>query len=526
MTKSVCNYGDPACLVHFAPGHISNPTVKKKKDMTALASTYLCYSPDGKELLMNISGEHVYLFDTTFFTESLKYDFNKDVSDDVPTLRSYRHASTHNPLHGATPSGYHVTCSASHATSVDENSEVLRLKEEMVYLIKRKQYTTVIDMLSGALRRFPKCHELYNFRAEALFIRKWWGSEISEYLVFYLSVLAVNFDCSGCKINQFIKVLCINYIIIVWPHPLYRDGDCYAALRDVESALSLSPSSRKAHRLQLKLLFHLGYSQEGTRLFQYYRQQYPNDKSFISKFKTDLEQSQDSGGWGLWTDVGVVRKILSLSYIHVHVRSHISHTHTHMQPHTPLTSISLTIHTASVHIDKKHLTQWEVKRQAGAYDYKHRYCGHCNTHTDIKEASFIGEGCGFIAAGSDDGNIFMWVIIVCVWCVCVCVCDVWTSFIFSKMFTLEHMILLYQHAHTYTHTHTNMFSWEKDSSRLVRVLHGDDSIVNCVQWHPTGPLLATSGIESVVRLWEPRPHTDQESRWARNNVDNFTQYKI
>ena len=57
--------------------------------------------------------------------------------------------------------------------------------------------------------------------------------------------------------------------------------------------------------------------------------------------------------------------------------------------------------------ERRHLTQWEVTRQLTAYDYKQRYCGHCNTHTDIKEASFVGERGDYIAAGSDDGNIFM-----------------------------------------------------------------------------------------------------------------------
>lgn len=38
----------------------------------------------------------------------------------------------------------------------------------------------------------------------------------------------------------------------------------------------------------------------------------------------------------------------------------------------------------------------------------------------------------------------------------------------------------------------------------MRVLRGDDSIVNCLQPHPTSCLLATSGIDPVVRLWSPR----------------------
>lgn len=38
----------------------------------------------------------------------------------------------------------------------------------------------------------------------------------------------------------------------------------------------------------------------------------------------------------------------------------------------------------------------------------------------------------------------------------------------------------------------------------MRVLRGDDSIVNCLQPHPNSCLLATSGIDPVVRLWSPK----------------------
>lgn len=36
-------------------------------------------------------------------------------------------------------------------------------------------------------------------------------------------------------------------------------------------------------------------------------------------------------------------------------------------------------------------TQQEKLWQTRAYDYNQRFCGHCNTTTDIKEANFIGE---------------------------------------------------------------------------------------------------------------------------------------
>ena len=97
--------------------------------------------------------------------------------------------------------------------------------------------------------------------------------------------------------------------------------------------------------------------------------------------------------------------------------------------------------------------------QASSRDYQNRYCGHWNTNTDIKEANFLGPNGEFVAAGSDDGNIFI---------------------------------------------------WEKSSGKLFRVLVGDSQIVNCIQWHPSRPLLATSGIEHVVRIWEPKGERDQD----------------
>lgn len=47
----------------------------------------------------------------------------------------------------------------------------------------------------------------------------------------------------------------------------------------------------------------------------------------------------------------------------------------------------------------------------------------------------------------------------------------------------------------------------------MRVLKGDESIVNCIQTHPILPIVATSGIDSDVKLWEPRiEHEKDEER--------------
>lgn len=36
------------------------------------------------------------------------------------------------------------------------------------------------------------------------------------------------------------------------------------------------------------------------------------------------------------------------------------------------------------------ISELEKGWRASAYDYEYRYCGHCNTTTDIKEANFLG----------------------------------------------------------------------------------------------------------------------------------------
>ena len=86
-----------------------------------------------------------------------------------------------------------------------------------------------------------------------------------------------------------------------------------------------------------------------------------------------------------------------------------------------------------------------------AVDFKSRYCGHCNVATDIKEANFIGEN--YICAGSDDGSFFI---------------------------------------------------WDKTTTNVVRVLKGDESIVNCIQPHPFTSMIATSGIDLDVKIWAPK----------------------
>merc|ERR1719479_65072 len=111
----------------------------------------------------------------------------------------------------------------------------------------------------------------------------------------------------------------------------------------------------------------------------------------------------------------------------------------------------------------------ELKCRAAAADYHLRFCGHCNTTTDIKEANFFGSEGQYIVAGSDDGNFFC---------------------------------------------------WDRNTTNIVKVLRGDEQIVNCLQSHPSIGLLATSGIDPVVKLWSPLPEDGRENDRAVTDLDN------
>lgn len=67
----------------------------------------------------------------------------------------------------------------------------------------------------------------------------------------------------------------------------------------------------------------------------------------------------------------------------------------------------------------------------------------------------------------------------------------------------------------------SFFIWEKETTNLVRILQGDESIVNCLQPHPNYCFLATSGIDPVVRLWNPRPEVRTSCTHAHTELELF-----
>jgi len=82
--------------------------------------------------------------------------------------------------------------------------------------------------------------------------------------------------------------------------------------------------------------------------------------------------------------------------------------------------------------------------------YKNVYKGHFSSKT-IKAVNFYGPNSEFVISGSDDAKIYI---------------------------------------------------WDKKSTELLTILEGHQDIVNCIVGHPTQPMIASSGIDNVVKLWQ------------------------
>ena len=85
--------------------------------------------------------------------------------------------------------------------------------------------------------------------------------------------------------------------------------------------------------------------------------------------------------------------------------------------------------------------------------------GHQNMQT-VKGVNFLGPNYDFVASGSDCGHVFI---------------------------------------------------WRKKDGVLMRVMKGDKRIVNCVEQHPFEIIVASSGIDTSIKIWAPGESEDPSS---------------
>ncbi|OWR48369.1 hypothetical protein KGM_200590B, partial [Danaus plexippus plexippus] len=379
------------------------------------ATTYVAFSHDGNELLVNLGSEQVYLFDINsarrpVLVESFIIQHNHSrreeaaqemvpptetsgengtidqqvvLPDKIQHLKSVsvkcgRCGAGENSINRFKPreargtDKFDITptllgaltlmqssANASRAVQRHRNTTVMcRPRGKANEMVNSGSFCMAVDTYNMAIHEYPNCALLYSNRAAALMRRGW-------------------------------------------------SGDTYAAIRDCYQAIKLDPGHVKSHFRLAKGLMDLKRAREAHECLLYFKDKFPKHASSHAVFL-------------LQKDIKVALKTLERD-----------EGDDDSQAGSPL----------------------ERQLRMSSLDYSSRFLGHCNTTTDIKEANFLGPNAGFVAAG-----------------------------------------LL-----------GSMFIWCRHTGNIVRCLRGDESIVNCVQLHPSMFLLATSGIEAVVRLWSPRP---------------------
>lgn len=406
MTKT--DYLPDGCAEYFVAGHLKNHSTTNGK-IKSYTSTYVTFGANGRDLLVNLGGEQIYLFDIYGQREAQLYDFKSSpyyVEDAGTSSKGECSASKATPPTNGYTNGTSLSnrwiLSLLEDANVDPFTsrsalpprvETLRLSAN--YAFEALDYATAVRLYNNAINLCQDSAVLYGNRAAALMKRDW-------------------------------------------------DGDVYAALRDCQKTLELESNHYKAHFRMIRCLHELQWTALASDCLKVFKNKYPShaESNACRALEKDIE-----------TAVAAKEK----------ETDEISKTEKEeKQRHAANRwGFNLTMYRPT-------LSPQEQKWQEKALDYEKRFCGHCNTTTDIKEANFFGEEGQFIVAGSDDGS---------------------------------------------------MYFWDRNTTNNLRILKGDISIVNCLQPHPTYCLLASSGIDPVVRLWSPLPQDGRKDDREVSNKD-------
>jgi len=457
----------PGAVQYFVPGHLPGVESKLRSVLRPLAVTYLAYSANGADLVVNVGGEHVYCYDKfSLYSGASEPSMMETLAViencDRPAL--HRLAALYTPHHSDIGDGVNSPHSngrngSTTVAPLPPSAQELKLAANSEF--EQKNYNKAIELYNRGIYQHP--HPiLFGNRAAALIKR--------------------------------------NY-----------SGDMYAAARDCCAALALDPAHVKCLLRLARCLHELDWFEEAEYCLQVFKAKYPEHTAApaYSQLLTDLEQAKLKRQSDTKEEV---EKPKPRSRRRPPYRMYTRQDFLRGQEPPPDTGEAQILDSDDSDDDddmevvdggdaedegieetglpldfdgggaskRGILSDQEKAWRSKARDYTSRFLGACNITTDIKEANFFGAGCQFVCAGSDDGKVLI---------------------------------------------------WDTATSNLVRVLTADNNTVNCVQAHPVGPMLASSGIDPVIRLWAPLPEDGEEEeclvkdmeKVVRDNQSRMTQ---
>ncbi|KAG4147458.1 hypothetical protein ERO13_D05G224100v2 [Gossypium hirsutum] len=432
----------PTCVNYFCPMHLSD------RGRSSLHLTHVTFSPNGEEVLLSYSGEHVYLMDVNHASGSSMQYTSGDASKLMtftPVLNKLEHRP---PLSGVFQNGLR---------SRGKTAAGIEKCRMLVEIAKRS-----LDNGTNIFHAIEACNEVL--------------------------------DGHGIDIGPTLRLECFCTRAALWLKRKWKN-DAHMAIRDCHNARRIDSSSFRAHYCMAEALEQLGKHKEALdfAVAAQYLSPYDMASEKVENIKKHLAaaEAEKSNKASDGSHKGEPRtgRVLSLSDILYRseansdalqdgprseredsdfdeeleldfetlisgdegrdVESNIFHGSLNLRIHRRGDSTRETGACGSPSSSSQNGVAYQPE---AVIDMKRRYAGHCNVGTDIKQASFLGQRGEFVASGSDDGRWFI---------------------------------------------------WEKQTGKLIKMLLGDGVVVNCVQSHPFDCFVATSGIDNTIKLWTP-----------------------
>eukprot|EP00250_Pteridium_aquilinum_P006788 c16632_g1_i1 orf=293-2560(+) len=432
----------PPCVCYLCPAHLS------EKTRPGLHLTHVTFSPNGLEVLLSYSGEHVYLMDV----DNRKDDTIAYMASDIK-----KRLVLEPIVNGTECTPTVINTSKLSSPQVSDCQELL--VEARRTLREGSNYLHAIDIASEVLEA---------------------GCPVIDSML--------QSDCLCLRAEAFLKRLWKN--------------DVHMAIRDCNKARALNPNSVQAHLLMAEALSHLTKHKEALDYAM--RAQYldPSSKELSDKVAVlraklvSAEEAKTNGSADREGPQGrEASRIRTLSDIisrserdqgdlspdsrrserddsdydddmemEMEIEMLVGGEDERERETGTRQGSSLNLRLRRRVTSSRERSTKTASSNSGvssdntpsqpevALDMRQRYVGHCNMGTDIKQAAFLGEKGDYVASGSDDGRWFI---------------------------------------------------WHKKTGRLLKLLKGDESVVNCVQCHPFDCAIATSGIDNTIKMWTP-----------------------
>ncbi|XP_050377111.1 protein ALTERED SEED GERMINATION 2 isoform X2 [Argentina anserina] len=446
LTSCQKTMSPPPCVNYFCPMHLSD------RGGTSLHLTHVAFSPDGEEVLLNYSGEHVYLMNVNHAGGSAVQYNSGDVSKIMSFTPILNGLELQQPpsrvFKSRLPKRREATAMHEKCSKLTQSAQ--KSLEEGDFYHGIEACNEVLDGYGGDIGPILR-HDCLCTRAALLLKRKW---KNDAYMAIRDCYNARKIDSSSFRAHYYMS------------EALSQLAKHKEALEFAMAAQSLDPSHSEVLALleSIKRELAAAKSEKNGK---------PNDGAPRSESRggrvlslSDILYRSDSNSEASQDGPRSEREDSDYDELELDFETSMSGDEEQdFEPNILHGSVNLRIHRRSD-------SSREVERANGCcgsqssssqneglpyqpeavVDMKQRYVGHCNIGTDIKQASFLGQRGEYVASGSDDGRWFI---------------------------------------------------WEKQTGRLIKLLQGDEAVVNCVQCHPSDCVVATSGIDNTIKLWTP-----------------------